>query len=407
MEIDSIKRARFVTFLDSIIWAIIRTRLFNQIRPKLWHSTVYLLEGKTKHSEFNLSTIVFARKEYAAYVSKLIYVEEPKIKFLGNLAFSDIRSLAENTTHDLILIEANESFSGFLLDNGFFVLPQINFTLDISDSMAAILSRVDRAKRRHIRRLVQATYTYEITKDPVKLRSFYYEMYLPHMLAKHGKSARPVSFSVCRKFFAKGFLVLIKLQHEYVSGMILVANYDELYQPIIGVKNIDKDITLGTYATYYYATILGKKKGYNCIDFGDAPPFVLDGLFQYKKGWGMRIRPPKNPGAQVFGIRFSNLGEAVKDFLLTNPFIFIDGKNLSGLTFLDSFRNTRKYFEINGLSNLLFISSNPHCSDFDFLQLKRVTLGDHDVQTSISLSRLISMCHERDSELLTRAIPKS
>ena len=389
-----------MTFIGNILWRLTRNRVFDPIRPRIWRYNVYQLTGKTKQSEHNLSTIVFAEKEIAEYFSKLIYAKEPMIKFLGKRFLSDIPSLTEKAEHDLTIVETNRSFSHFLFDNGFFALPQINFVLDIKNPIEAIFSKFSRSKIRYTHKIIQLGYTYETTRDPAKLRSFYYEMYLPHMLAKHGKSARPVSYSLCKKFVSNGFLVLIKLNGEYVSGMILVANRNELYQPIVAVKNTGKSFSLASYATKYYTIILGKQKGYGTIDFGDAPPFLSDGLFIYKTEWGMRIRPPQKIDEQVFGIKFSNMNEAVKDFLSTNPFIFSDGENLRGLTLLDSdTKSVPNLLNVPGLSSLFVISTNFRFSNLDLPQIKKRSLGDHDIQASIPLSRLMRMCHLKDLEL--------
>jgi hypothetical protein len=390
-----------MTVLGDIVSHILNISLFDSIRPKitrgLFHSEVYRLEGTTKPSKSKLSTIVFGEKHSVPYFSKLIYVDEPKAEFLGKRTLGDIPSFAEKTTDDLTIVEADWSSSNFLLDNGFLILPQINFVLDITGSLESIQSRMANSKIRRINKVVKAGYSFEITKSPAKLRSFYYEMYLPHMFARHGKSAHPVSFFECKRLFSKGDLMLINQDQKHVAGILLVPHGKELYQPIIAVKNTDKQITLGSYATTYYTIVSGMQKGYTSVDFGDAPAFIQDGLFQYKKEWGMQIRPAKEYHAKVYGIRFSNMSEAVKDFLSANPFIFVDGKKLRALALsAHGFKDIHllDFLNIPGLSSLLVISSDPDCINLDHPQLRKLTLGYHDVQTNIPLSHLINMCQE-------------
>lgn len=384
-----------MTIFGDIVWRILGISLFDSIRPRIFRLGVYRIEGPTKHSKSNLSTIVFGGEQSVAYFSKLIYADEPKVEFLGKRTLVDIPSFGEKTTDDLTIVEADWSSSNFLLDSGFFILPQINFVLDITGSLETIQSRMAGSKIRRIDKVVKAGYSFEITKSPAKLRSFYYEMYLPHMLARHGKSARPVSFSECKRLFSKGDLMLIKQGHKHVAGVLLVPHGKELYQPLIAVKNIDKQITLGSYAATYYTIVSGIQKGYASVDFGDASAFIQDGLFQYKREWGMQIRPVREHFGKVCGIRFSSMSEAVRNFLSTNPFIFMDGKNLSGLVLLgleDTY--LRDFTNIPGLSSLLVISSEVDCMHLDCPQLKRLTLGHSDVQTNIPLSHLISICHK-------------
>lgn len=341
--------------------------------------------------------MVFGRNETAEYFSKLIYVDSPKLEFLGERVFSDIPKFAEEATEDFVIVEANWALSSFLIDRGFLILPQINFALDITDPLEVIQNRMTTSKIRRIKKLQKAGYSCETTKDPAKLKSFYYDMYLPHMLAKHGKAARPVSFPECRRLFLKGDLLLVKQDQECVAGIILVPHGEELYQPLIAVKDIDKQMTLGSYAATYYTIVFGKQKGYTRADFGDASPFLQDGLFQYKREWGMRIRPAMGNNAQVFGARFSNMNEATKSFLSMNPFVYLDGKSLKGLTFCGTLeRDMFDFLRVPGLSSFLVLSSDLGNLNHGSLQLKIRVLEESDVQTNVPLSHLIRMCHERN-----------
>ena len=154
-----------MTILKDIAWRIVSTSPFDPIRPRICHSNMYRLTGKTKRSKHELSTIVFGRRETSEYFSKLVYLDEPMPEFLGRLTFSDIPSSLEDATEDIVIVETDWSFLGFLRDNGFLVLPQINFALDITGSWETIRGRLARSKVRRMSRVVEAGYTFEITKD--------------------------------------------------------------------------------------------------------------------------------------------------------------------------------------------------------------------------------------------------
>jgi len=91
------------------------------------------------------------------------------------------------------------------------------------------------------------------------------------MLARHGKSASPVSFHECRRLFLKGALLLVKKDQENVAGIVLVHRGKELYQPLIAVKDIDRQMTLGSYAATYYTIVLANRMG--------MPKWILAMLF--------------------------------------------------------------------------------------------------------------------------------
>jgi hypothetical protein len=387
----------FITIIKDIAWRIISTSPFGSIRPRICHSNIYRLNGKTKRSNFDFSTVVFGRSEVAEYFSRLIYIDNPELEFLGKRAISDIPLFAEKATEDLVIVEMNWAFSSYLLGNRFFLLPQINFTLDITNSLEEITNRMTTSKIRRIKRLLGEGYSCEITKDPAKLQSFYYEMYLPHMLAKHGKAAKPVSFAECKRLFLKGDLLLVKKDQECVAGIILVPNGKELYQPLIAVKDLDKQFTLGSYAAAYYTIVFGKQKGYVKVDFGDAPPFLQDGLFQFKREWGMRIRPAVGEDTPVFGAIFPNMSEAAKDFLSANPFVILDGTSLKGVAFRDTLENDiYDFLNVPGISSFHIISSN--LSNLSNGSKKRANhvLEDTDVQNNVPLSHLIDLCHQKN-----------
>lgn len=51
-----------------------------------------------------------------------------------------------------------------------------------------------------------------------------------------------------------------------------------------------------------------------------------DGLLQYKRKWGMKVEH-SDLVKEIFGLRINNENEPLKQFLIRNPFIGINGKN--------------------------------------------------------------------------------
>jgi hypothetical protein len=351
---------------SEVVWRILRARLFNGVRPKLIRSHVYRLKGKTRFSDSVFSTVILGSRVSVEYFSRFLYLDEPKVEFLGKFSISKVASFVKKTTSDLTIVEASWFFSPFLLENGFFLSPRVDFVLDIDDSLEAIQNRAARDKRRRLRQVAEGGYTFEVTRDLGKFESFYYDMYLPHMLRRHSKDALTISFSECRELFLKGELLLVKSGQEYVSGDILVPHENELHSPVLGVRDVDKHLTLGSYAAYYFVIVIGVQRGYGRIDFGEALPFMQDGLFQFKRDLGMWVRPALGSDAQVFGVRLSGVGESVIRFLSFCPFVFMDGANLSGLVFLESVDDSSvRPFCVPGLAGLYVVSSS---ADFSGLR---------------------------------------
>jgi hypothetical protein len=382
-------------FFGGLVWRILQLRMFDGIRPKVIRSDVYRLEGKMLFFGSVFSTVVVGSKVSVEYFSKLFYVDEPKVEFLGKFSLSKVALSVGAAKGDLTVVETNCFFSRFLRDNGFFVLPRVDFVLDICDSIDVIQNRASRDKRRRLKQVAEAGYSFEVTRDLSKLESFYYEMYLPHMLKRHSGYALPISFSECKELFLRGELLLVKSGEEYVSGNLLISHGNELHSPVVGVSDVDEQLTLGSYAAYYFTILVGVQRGFVRVDFGEAPPFMQDGLFQFKKGLGMWVRSARGSGAQVFGARFSGVGEFVRCFLSVNPFVFVDGGGLSGLVFLERVDDLSvKAFCVSGLASLYVVSSSVDVSGLKGFKLEK--LGCEDcVGVDVSVFRFLGrVCAE-------------
>jgi len=304
-------------------------------------------------------------------------VDHPRVEFMGKLPLSIVASTVRKRFADLTIVESSWFFSRFLGESGFFLSPRVDFVLDLAGSLESIENRATHGKRRNLRQVAEAGYTFEVTKDLSKLASFYYDVYLPHMLRRHSGHALPISYSECKELFLKGELLLVKSGEECVSGSLLVHREDELWQPVLGVKDVDTKFTLGSYAIYRSSIVVGIEQGFARMDFGEAPPFMQDGLFKFKKGLGMWVRPALGSSAQVFGVRFSGVGEFVRCFLSVQPFVFVDGAGLSGLVFLECVDDLSvKSFCVLGLASLYVVSSSVDVSGLKVFRFEALSVED-------------------------------
>ncbi len=326
------------------------------VRPRLVRSNAYRLVGRSRFSD-SFSVVVLGSKVSVEYFSKFLFVGEPVVEFLGKYSFDRVASSVEDLGVDLTVVEGSWLFSRFLGERGFFVSPRLDFVLDLKGSMEAIQNRISDGKRRKLKQVAGAGYTFELTRDLGALGSFYYGVYLPHMAKRHAGCSLPISFSECRELFLRGELLLVKSGGACVSGNLLIPHGNELWEPILGVRDVDKQLTLGSYSVYYFSILVGIERGFAKMDFGEAPPFMQDGLFQFKKGLGMWVRPASGSGAQVFGVRFSGVGEGLRRFLSVFPFVFFDGGELCGLVFLDCVDDVSvRSFFVPGLACLYVVS---------------------------------------------------
>ena len=148
-------------------WFALRNRIFDGIRPRICRVPSFTLQGKSKTSQRSLRSSVFAEKSTMHYFSQLSYDQEPEYRFAGPTAYSQVLDVARRTNADVVFIETNRIFSKFLISKGFIVLPSIDFVLDITGSLDSINSRMNRNKKRILRKIDELEYDYETTMKKI------------------------------------------------------------------------------------------------------------------------------------------------------------------------------------------------------------------------------------------------
>lgn len=367
---------------NRIVWRIIQPNLFAGIRPRIYRTPVFLIRGKTKRSKYELSTLIFAKKEIAHYFSKF-FSEEPIIQDLGETTFNKASAIIAEKKPDVVFAAANRILSNFFLASSLVLLPQIDFCLDISASWDSIYSVIHNGKLRSIRKIQADNYSYEITRDYEKLRWFYHEMYLPQILHKHGSSSEPVSYAESERLFRKGGLFLVKLNDEYVSGAIYVTNGVKVYIPMLSAKYAENSPTHNAgIAALYLLVVWAKQQGYKEINYGSCQPFFKDTVFQYKKEWGMKMTSIEGDCARIFALKLCTFSNGAIDFLLDAPFVFENNKNLEGFAVLGSNTDIHKNYYVPGLSRLVFLNLTSNLRNIQSKQLQKLSSKNNPDQFS-------------------------
>lgn len=325
------------------IKGIIKYRLF--IRMLDLQLSKYYVEGKEKHSGEKLSILYYGDKINFVYFSTLLFSETTNEKCLGKIGIKRIKKELKNLPYeaDLVLIKTDRSYSGFLQKKGFITIPEWSDTwLEISDGLEDVIKRFKKSAKEDIIKIKKKNYTYEISKDIDKLSFFYNELYLPFISERYGQLALPktmnLNFNEIKSLFIKdkGVLLLVKKDKEYIAGVVLVT-YGKVASPIYMGIRTDIDFLSDDVGStiYYFSIIWAIKNGYELMRFGDVRPFLNDGLFQYKRKWGMRLT--KNIYRYgVVGLRAYNLNsKAVISFFKSNPFIYISKNKQKGFLYFN------------------------------------------------------------------------
>jgi hypothetical protein len=209
-------------------------------------------------------------------------------------------------------------------------------TLDISQPVEKIYSKFSKSAKEDLRRMKKYRYPYEISSDLNKLEMFYYQMYLPYIISRHGKQANCASFYTFRHLFERGSkLMLIKHDDEYIFGSLFLIKKNRVHALYSGIMERKTDYLkkgVGA-ASYYFSILWAKENKAKFIDFGISRAFLNDGLFRYKKKWGTTIEKAGNAYSGIFAFKLFNYNKGIESFLVNNPFISIRNNQFKGIIF--------------------------------------------------------------------------
>ena len=371
---------------------ILQTGFFRNIRFRIHQTPVFHLQGKTKRSAKDLSIVVATNKKNAYLFSQIAFTDEPKPELIGKTKLRDFEQILLDLDSDVTFVYENILYADFLSSKNFFVIPNIDFTMQISDPWETIIQRMCRTKRKKMRQMDKLGYEYEITKDLKKLRMFYDDLYKLHLQTKYGEYAGPSSFEGVKEQLMNGGLLLIKLDGEYVSGAIYRVIGTTLFIPVLSFGGPRESTQTSGVVLLYFLIRLGKEKGCTRIDYGGAFPSFTYGLFTYKKTCGMEISTYKSWDTRMMAVRFNNFDKGVQDFIADSPFVFDDGE-LKGLTIADVGDNLQSKYNTPGLSTLIVLSPQENS---EYLMAQGAIPFNAENAKSASLSSLLGLASQKN-----------
>jgi hypothetical protein len=282
----------------------------------------------------NLTLLIAGRGHVSPFFLDRMYNAEPKATRQGRRFIWTVPSI-DRSQVNAIMIEADRCFSRFLSRRGFIAIPEwVLFTMNVSNPVEVIFRRLKKSKGNDLRKIRKHQYACEVGSDRNKLHLFYHKMYLPYIVARYGKLALLASLGYIKDFLQKGELLLVKKGGEYVSGILISTATSIPMVALLGVKDGRTDyVKQGAISALYYYTILwAKERGYTDLDFGHCRPILNDGVFVYKKRFGMGIRRSSRKHRTLYlSIGRPNL--YLRQFFINNPLVCDDRGQLKGLLF--------------------------------------------------------------------------
>jgi hypothetical protein len=343
-------------------------KLYLLVRIKNLKMSIYYVVGSEQQNQSKLTIMFIGEKKSLDYLSSILFSEEPKVEFLEEVYIWNIPKKLHSFSKklDAVFVKTDRFFSRFLKNNGFIILPEwIEMELDISDSLNNIYKNFSKSARDDVRKIKNIEYNYELSTDTSKFEDFYQTIYYPFIIQRYEHLTIPeaTNYPEIKAMFENGYLLLVKEKDRIVSGFILVSSGKTAFFTYAGVNLKDGYLSKGAgSALYYFFIKWTKEHDFNLLKFGGARPFFEDGLFQYKKKWGMTAKISNNMFG-VFGCKIINSKtKAISDFLINNPFVYIEEGKLKGMIYIKKIVNRddvqqiwKKYYTL-GLSELTIIS---------------------------------------------------
>ena len=244
------------------------------------------------------------------------------------------------SSFDFLIIRSDVFFQRYLKKKGFIIIPEyVSFHLDITSSLEEILKRASPDVCQDIEKAKRTKYEYEIRDDLDTFRFFYDHMYVPFIKWKHEEKGRIVSFATICHLAARGAKLLILTHNtQRIFGGIFLKENTIMRTYYAGLMNGKfSHIHNGIMSlSYYYMIKIAKKLECKSIDFGTAPPLTNDGLYLFKKKWGMKIVETSPLFSDIFAINIPKRDHSrLKQFIDKNPVHYLNDNRLDVLQNVD------------------------------------------------------------------------
>lgn len=311
------------------------------------------------------TVMLFVGEEFSAHqFASLVYQHISSINTVRTCLFSHVLPLLESSKPGIVAVRVEKPIAIKFEKQGYLLLPNLSFSLDLRLPEKEIMERMSHRRRRDIKKVEALGYSYAISEGTDKdLSFFYWKMYLPHTLQRFGKSAYVKTFNEFRAAYKEnGGLIFVKRDKKPVSGILFRVVGKTLFASSFGVFHQDENggDRLASQSVLFFLIKWARERGFDRLDYGTSLPFFKEGVFSYKKEWGMNVGEPLDRSFCALKINASNMGSMA--FLWNNPFIILDNDLLKGVVFLDHKPDEKEIYQLFSdyflptLSSIIFVA---------------------------------------------------
>ena len=334
--------------------------IYSSLIPK---QKIWSLVGEDNINK-NLFRILYVGKEVNKnYIAHLAFNKLDEEKYLGPAwkGMQKILTFLARIKNCSLLVKEENYFNKKYHNQDNFCIPQwLDSKVDVP-----IIPKNKSAKN-EVRKILKNKLDYNVTTEISLLDYFYNNMYLPYIEERFKNKAIITSYKLIRKEMAAGRckLLLIKKNNEFIAGGLM--RFESIIPKVwcLGITNTEKsyfkDGALS--AIYYFSSIYLRNCGYDTMRLGYSRTFFSDGVFNYKKKWGIEVvEKERKQDKNAFIIQTLKHDNYSKSFFLNNYFVLHENGKLKSAIFFDNdkilsvnyIKKLTKTFLISGIDKLV------------------------------------------------------
>ncbi|WP_028624141.1 hypothetical protein [Pseudomonas sp. Ant30-3] len=314
------------------------------------HFCIY--KGRSKTGSV-ASLVYVGLEEGLVYIAPFVaqcFFEHSISEREGILEWSELDDfIAHQQTEICLLLAPKELVRHCHRSGDILGVSRIHQKVDVSSGWEHTIRQLSNRENKRRVQLIGQGFDFDVSHDEGDFLVFYRSMHVPTMQTRYGCHARSVpEEKAYLDLFKRGVLFRISLKGEWVAGSVsqIDGATRTLNARLIGVKNGATIYRSNGAQNYVYHSILEWASGQpsiDCVDFQGCEPFLSKGTFQYKKRFGAMAVIPENAfGAWRLLIRAKMESSSVRQFLINNPLIGVDGAgHLQAQYFFDSQHKAR------------------------------------------------------------------
>ncbi|WP_189866923.1 GNAT family N-acetyltransferase [Streptomyces poonensis] len=263
----------------------------------------------------------------------LPFLEERREPHAGPAVRRTTGAAALTATPDLLVLACTAAKARRLPSRQALLLPlRLSLQVPVGGGTAP-LERVSAKDRGHYRRQrTRRTWTLERATGTADFDFFYDRMHQPTMAHRHGAAARSEPRgSAYSCIFRGGALLFLRDSGTRVAGMLCKWERSgrKLVIRLAGVLDGDTTHYRSGVSMALYIEVLdwAARHGADTVDLGGCEPFLSKGTFQFKRKIHPEVSLPANHwGGQRIWLRARRDSEPLRDFLVSNPPVAVDGR---------------------------------------------------------------------------------